>query len=91
MLSQLAQVFGQCELWLDKHLKGVERINVSSTSKAARLLRDDPKGAAISNRICAQIYNTSIMAEDIHDSQSKTITSGVKVADGGQTTQLDFS
>jgi len=76
MLSQLAQVFGQCERWLDKHLKGVERVNVSSTSKAARLLRDDPKGAAISNRICAQIYNTLILAEDIHDGQSMETTSG---------------
>ena len=64
------KVFGQCELWLDKHLKGVERINMSSTSKAARVLKDDPKGAAISNRICADIYHTSVIAEDIQDSRS---------------------
>jgi prephenate dehydratase len=50
----------------------VERVNVSSTSKAARLLKDDPKAAAISNFICAEIYNTSVIAESIQDTQSKS-------------------
>jgi len=45
-------------------------VNVSSTSKAARLLKDDPKGAAISNLMCAEIYNTSAIAESIQDTQS---------------------
>jgi prephenate dehydratase len=63
------KAFGQCELWLDKHLKGVERINVSSTSKAARLLKDDPKAAAISSRICADIYHTGVIAETIQDTK----------------------
>src|SRR5579859_3819045 len=57
-------------MWLDKNLKGVERINVSSTSRAARMLKDDPKAASISNRICAQIYNTKVIAENIQDTQS---------------------
>ena len=64
------EAFGQCELFLDKHLKGVERINVPSTSEAARLLKEDPKGGAISNRICADIYQTSVIAENIQDTQS---------------------
>jgi len=63
------QAFGQCELWLDKNLKGVERINVSSTSRAARMLKDDPNGAAISSRICAELYNTGIIAENIQDTK----------------------
>jgi prephenate dehydratase len=61
------KAFGQCEIWLDKHLKGVERVNVTSTSRAARMLKDDPKGAAIANRICKDIYGTGMIAEDIHD------------------------
>ena len=69
--SDILEVFGQCEAWLDKHLKGVERITVSSTSSAARILKDDPKGAAISNRLCADIYNTSVIAENIQDTKSK--------------------
>ena len=64
------QAFGQCELWLDRNLKGVERINVSSTSRAARMLKDDPKAASISNRICADIYHTKVIAESIQDTQS---------------------
>ena len=69
--SDILEVFGQCEAWLDKHLKWVERITVSSTSRAARILKDDPKGAAISNRLCADIYNTSVIAENIQDTKSK--------------------
>ena len=64
------QAFGQCEMWLDRNLKGVERINVSSTSRAARMLKDDPKAASISNRICADIYHTKVIAESIQDTQS---------------------
>jgi len=65
--SNCLKAFGQCELFLHKHLKGVERINVSSTSKAAQLAADDPKSAAIASRICADIYQTGIIAEDIQD------------------------
>src|SRR5438105_272763 len=57
-------------MWLDRNLKGVERINVSSTSRAARMLKDDPKAASISNRICADIYHTRVIAENIQDTQS---------------------
>lgn len=70
------EAYGQCELWLDKHLKGVERINVSSTSKAARILKDDPKGAAISNRLCGDIYNISVIAESIQDTKSMSASEG---------------
>jgi len=66
------QAFGQCERWLEKHLKGVERINVSSTSRAARMLKDDPNATAISSRICADLYNTSVIAQDIQDSSENT-------------------
>jgi prephenate dehydratase len=55
-------------------------VNVSSTSKAAQLLKDDPKGAAISNRICGEIYNTSVIAEDIQDTQSTTSPQAYGVA-----------
>ena len=33
------QAFGQCELWLKSTLKGVERVDVSSTSRAAQIGR----------------------------------------------------
>jgi prephenate dehydratase len=63
------KAFGQCEVWLDKHLKGVERVNVTSTSRAARMLKDDLKGAAIASRICEEIYHTGVIAENINDNQ----------------------
>ena len=71
--SNCLKAFGQCELWLDKNLKGVERINVSSTSAAARILASDPKGAAISSKICAELYNTKIIAEDIQNTKGALI------------------
>ncbi|MBU3958902.1 MAG: chorismate mutase, partial [Candidatus Omnitrophica bacterium] len=35
------QVFGQCQIWLQKNLPGVEKIEVSSTTRAAQLAVKD--------------------------------------------------
>ncbi|KAK6349739.1 prephenate dehydratase [Orbilia brochopaga] len=50
------QAFGQCEGFLTKHLKGVERIEVSSTSKAADLANREPSAAAIASAIAASVH-----------------------------------
>ena len=48
------QAFGQCDGFLSRHLKGVEHVEVSSTSKAAEMAASDPSGVAISSKIAAE-------------------------------------
>lgn len=66
------QAFGQCEMYLNAHLKGVERVDVSSTSKAAQIAAGDPCSAAIASKIAADVPGLSILASNIEDSHDNT-------------------
>jgi prephenate dehydratase len=63
------QAFGQCEIFLGAYLKGIERIDVSSTSKAAELVKADTTGtsAAIASSLAAEIHGLDILAKSIED------------------------
>ncbi|MCJ1472899.1 prephenate dehydratase [Lambiella insularis] len=68
------QAFGQCEAFLSTFLKGVERQEVSSTSKAAEVVSEDSSGtlAAISSRVAAQINSLDVLAKGIEDRDDNT-------------------
>jgi len=68
------QAFGQCEIFLGAHLRGVERIDVSSTSRAAEIAKEDPTGesAAIASILAAQIHGLDILAKGIEDREDNT-------------------
>lgn len=68
------QAFGQCEAFLSTYLKGVERQDVSSTSKAAEIVSLDPTGAsaAISSRVAAQVHGLDVLAKGIEDRDDNT-------------------
>ena len=68
------QAFGQCELFLQAHLKGKERIDVSSTSKAAELVKADPTGrsCAISSKAAAEVNSLDLLGENIEDKSNNT-------------------
>ncbi|CAD6576721.1 MAG: hypothetical protein ASARMPRED_007844 [Alectoria sarmentosa] len=74
------QAFGQCEAFLSTYLKGVERREVSSTSRAASIVakgseeEDLPSGAAaaISSALAADVHGLTIMATDIQDVEDNT-------------------
>ncbi|KAK6506995.1 prephenate dehydratase [Arthrobotrys musiformis] len=67
------QAFGQCEKFLTEHLKGVERIDVSSTSKAADLANKDPSAVAIASSIAASVHQgLQILAENIEERSDNT-------------------
>lgn len=68
------QAFGQCEAFLATYLKGVERIDVSSTSKAASIVavNHDTSEAAISSRLAADINNLPVLAQGIQDAEDNT-------------------
>ncbi|KAK6866149.1 Prephenate dehydratase [Apiospora arundinis] len=71
------QAFGQCTRFLSAYLKGVETIDVSSTSRAAELVRDDPTGtsAAISSAAAARLLasqGVEVLAYNIEDREDNT-------------------
>ncbi|KAL2823971.1 Prephenate dehydratase-domain-containing protein [Aspergillus cavernicola] len=68
------QAWGQCEEFLRKHFKGVERQDVSSTSKAGEnVLRTTTEAnAAIASRFAGEHYGLDILEENIEDTANNT-------------------
>jgi len=68
------QAWGQCKAFLETHLKGVDRQDVSSTSRAAQLVSEDKSGetAALSSKAAAQVFGLDILAENINDRKGNT-------------------
>ncbi|KAF1915324.1 Prephenate dehydratase-domain-containing protein [Ampelomyces quisqualis] len=68
------QAWGQCKAFLDTYLKGVERQDVSSTSRAAELVAADPFGgtAALSSHVAAKVFGLDVLAESINDHLGNT-------------------
>jgi len=66
------QAFGQCQNWLDQHLKHVARVESSSTSHAAELSASEPGSAAISSIICSELYGLKVLEKNIQDKNDNT-------------------
>ncbi|KAB8300291.1 hypothetical protein EYC80_000490 [Monilinia laxa] len=68
------QAYGQCEAFLGTYLKGVERLDVSSTSRAAEIVKGDKTGtsAAIASSLAADIHRLDILAKGIEDREDNT-------------------
>lgn len=62
------QVFGQCRLWLEKNLPGIEKIEVSSTTRAAQIAAKEKNSACIASLLAAKVYRLNVLASDIEDS-----------------------
>ena len=52
------------------HLKGVQRVDALSTSKAAEIAASEPHSAAIASITCAELYGLDVLAKDIQDIKS---------------------
>ena len=61
------QPLAQCRQWLTNHLPNVEKIEASSTSKAADLAAQDPDSAAIATALAAERTGLPILCEHIED------------------------
>jgi prephenate dehydratase len=68
------QAWGQCKLFLATYLKGIERCDVSSTSKAAEIVAQDETGesAALSSAVAADLFGIDLLAESINDHLGNT-------------------
>lgn len=62
------QVFGQCRIWLQENLPRVERIEVSSTTRAAQIAKKEKYSACIASTLAARVYQLKVLAADIEDS-----------------------
>jgi chorismate mutase/prephenate dehydratase len=67
-IYSIGQVFGQCRLWLQENLAGVEKIEVSSTTRAAQIAAQEKYSACIASALAAKVYRLKIIAADIEDS-----------------------
>jgi prephenate dehydratase len=68
------QAWGQCEAFLSTHFRGVERQDVSSTSKAAEIVSKDTSGhtAAIASRFAAEYHGAEVLETNIEDRADNT-------------------
>lgn len=64
----ITQVLGQCRIWLQKNLPGVERIDVSSTTKAAQIVQKEKLAGCIASFLAAKVYKLNVLASGIEDS-----------------------
>ncbi len=62
------QVFGQCRIWLQQHLPNAERIEVSSTTRAAQIACRERSSSCIASVLAATVYGLKVVATDIEDS-----------------------
>lgn len=63
--------FRQCQKFLGEYLdiSQVELIPIESTSKAARIVTNEPESAAICSHIAAKLFGVPILFENIEDGQ----------------------
>jgi len=90
------QVFGQCRIWLQNNLAGVELVDVSSTTRAAQIAKKEKNSAAIASLLASKIYGLKIAASGIQDSShniTRFLVVGKNVAKktGHDKTSLLFS
>lgn len=62
------QVFGQCRIWLKENLAHVEKVEVSSTTRAAQIAAKEKYSACIASSLAARVYKLNVVARDIEDS-----------------------
>lgn len=68
------QAFGQCRNWIHKHFPEAELVEVSSTTKAAQIARDQASqgAAAIGGEFAAGLYNLQLIEPNIQDLATNT-------------------
>jgi len=62
------QVFGQCRIWLEENLPNAEKIEVSSTTRAAQIAAKEKNSSCIASSLAAEVYKLKVLAAEIEDS-----------------------
>jgi len=66
------QPLAQCRRWLEANLPHADRISVSSTAEAARIVGAEPGSGAIASRVAAEIYGVKVLQAGIEDEPGNT-------------------
>ncbi len=68
------QVFGQCRSWILKHFPDADLVEVSSTTKAAQIARDQASqgAAALGGELAARLYGLDMLESNIQDRATNT-------------------
>lgn len=68
------QVFGQCNKWILENLPHADRVEVSSTTKAANIASEKASegAAAMGGPLAAQMYNLKMLDAGIQDNSNNT-------------------
>lgn len=68
------QVFGQCRHWILQNFPKADLVEVSSTTKAAQLARDNAHqgAAALGGELASQLYNLTMLETAIQDRATNT-------------------
>lgn len=68
------QAFGQCQMFLSAYLKAANHHEVTSTSKAAEMVKEEGicSAAAISSVLAAEVHGLSLLAKNIQDREDNT-------------------
>lgn len=61
------QALAQCRRWLAANLARATVIEAPSTAEAARLAREDARGAAIASELAARLYDLSVLRQRLED------------------------
>lgn len=71
-LASHPQPLGQCRLWIQRHLPGVQIVETASTAAAAQLAAQDGAVAAIASEVAADVYGLRVIEREIEDSPGNT-------------------
>lgn len=68
------QVFGQCRAWILKNFPDADLVEVSSTTKAAQIAKEQAESgaAALGGPLAASMYGLQLLEERIQDSSTNT-------------------
>jgi len=68
------QVFGQCRAWIQRNFPQADLVEVSSTTKAAQLARDNAAqgAAALGGALAAEMYGLPLLETSIQDRATNT-------------------
>lgn len=72
-LYSIGQVFAQCRQWVQVNLPDAELVEVSSSTRAAEIAKDDPRAGALASTLAAETYGLTIHDANVQDS-SENVT-----------------